>query len=135
MRLSGFILDGFPRTVAQAEALDEMLHAQHKELDAVIELVVDDALCWRGSRTGRIDTVAAGGAVRADDNPGSFKKRLVAYHEQTAPVSDYYASVGEAAGRRRHGGRSTKSPPRSTRCWPSEFGCSSDCRRLGARGG
>lgn len=110
-----FILDGFPRTVAQAEKLDEMLEAKKQKLQHAVELQIDDGLLV--SRiTGRLVHPASGRSYhkifnppkqtmmddvtgepliqRSDDNAETLNKRLATYHDQTAPVVSYYQKTG-----------------------------------------
>lgn len=90
----GFIFDGFPRTLAQADALGELLARHDTKLHAVIELVVDDtALVGRIVKRAE-EAKAAGQPVRKDDTPEVFDDRLRAYYKQTAPLLGYYHAKG-----------------------------------------
>jgi adenylate kinase len=87
----GFILDGFPRTVTQAEALADMLQAKNMRLDAVIELKVDENALLARIEKRATETVAGGGVVRHDDTPEVVRARLEAYRTQSMPVVAFYA--------------------------------------------
>lgn len=112
---NGFLLDGFPRTVVQAQKLDDLLDKRHTGLDAVVEFAIDDSLLVRRI-TGRMIHLKSGRSYhdefhppkvpmkddltgeplmrRSDDNAEALKKRLEAYHLQTRPLASYYALRG-----------------------------------------
>jgi adenylate kinase len=110
----GFLLDGFPRTVAQAKALDEVLKEKQMELGGVVSLEVDEAEVVRRlssrrvcSKCGRIYSTAGGTVApaacescgsevitRADDQPDAIRRRLQVYKDQTEPLVDYYTKTG-----------------------------------------
>jgi adenylate kinase len=95
---NGFILDGYPRTLAQADAVQSMLGDRGLSLNSVVELVVDDKIL-----VGRIvnrarEAEAAGQPVRKDDNPEVFEERLREYYKKTAPLIGYYYAKGMLKG-------------------------------------
>jgi adenylate kinase len=90
----GAVFDGFPRTIPQAEALDDMLARRDRKIDLVIELKVDDgALIRRVEQRIR----ESSGATRADDTPETLKTRLAVYYKNTAPLLVYYGNQGKVA--------------------------------------
>jgi adenylate kinase len=89
---AGFILDGFPRNLAQAEALDALLEGLGRPLTAVLELLVPDEVC-RERMTRR-----AAEEGRTDDTPEAIARRLAIYHEETAPLAEYYRAAGKLVG-------------------------------------
>jgi adenylate kinase len=91
----GFIFDGFPRTLAQADALGELLTEMGQTLHCAIELQVNDEILVERILGRAADAVAAGGTARADDNEESLKTRLMAYYKQTSPLIGYYHAKGD----------------------------------------
>ena len=90
----GFIFDGFPRTLAQADALGELLAEKGETLDAVIEMQVEDEVLVKRIVNRAAEAVAAGGTARADDNEESVRFRLMEYYKKTAPLIGYYHAKG-----------------------------------------
>ena len=91
----GFLLDGFPRTVAQAEMLDAILTKKGCAVDVVVELRVDEGALLDRLRNRIKETLEKGDALRKDDNEETFKHRLQVYKDQTAPLIPYYEGQGK----------------------------------------
>ncbi|MGB0959027.1 MAG: adenylate kinase [Halocynthiibacter sp.] len=90
----GFIFDGFPRTLAQADALQQLLTEKGKTLDAVVELQVDDNTLVTRILNRAAEAIAAGNEARADDNEDSLRIRLMEYYKKTSPLIGYYYAKG-----------------------------------------
>ncbi len=89
---TGFVLDGFPRNLAQAAALDALLEELGRPLTAVLELLVPDEVCRERM------TLRAAEEGRTDDTPEAIARRLAIYHEETAPLAEYYRAAGKLVG-------------------------------------
>ncbi len=89
---TGFVLDGFPRNLAQAAALDVLLEELGRPLAAVLELLVPDEVCRERM------TLRAAEEGRTDDTPEAIARRLAIYHEETAPLAEYYRAAGKLVG-------------------------------------
>jgi adenylate kinase len=88
---NGAVFDGFPRTIPQAEALDKMLDRRQRQIDAVLELKVDDAVLLA-----RVEQrIKQGGVLRSDDTPETLAHRLQVYYKNTAPLIGYYRAQGK----------------------------------------
>jgi len=92
---NGFIFDGFPRTLAQADALGELLKANGQGLNAVIEMQVNDDVLVQRIVGRAAEAIAAGQKARADDNEESLKVRLMEYYKKTSPLIGYYYHAGD----------------------------------------
>lgn len=92
---AGYIFDGFPRTLGQADALAELLSRNGAQLEAVIQLEVDDETLVERILNRAKEAVAAGGTARADDNEESLKIRLMEYYKKTSPLIGYYYAKGD----------------------------------------
>ena len=90
----GFVLDGFPRNVPQAEALGRMLADKGLRLDGVVEIKVDEGALLKRLESRIAEMTVRGEPIRADDNPEALKTRLAVYREQTAPLIDHYGKKG-----------------------------------------
>lgn len=91
---AGFVLDGFPRTVGQAEGLDRLLAERRIQLDAVVEIRVDEDALLDRILIRATEMAARGEPVRKDDNPETLRRRLHSYAEETAPLVSYYGGKG-----------------------------------------
>ena len=91
---NGFVLDGFPRTLAQAETLDDELYRRGLQINAVLELKVDESVLVERVRTRAEQMAERGEPVRSDDTPEVCERRLDVYRAQTAPVIEHYRSLG-----------------------------------------